>query len=199
MLLGKGLLGRFIVLGIVILQRQQGQNLPDLHGDLVQFLTLLHHALVGGLGPATCNQLAAVHKGPIIPLPMGDGVKPPHQRVTGGQGQLPIQRFCRHDGRHTLHGSDGLQIGLFQAQIACNAQVIQVGFVIQFTHRVPHVGGGSQQTCQKARAQRNDEENRQKAAEAASDRAETFLEKRTLYHSISSTGVGEGLTSLPTI
>ena len=69
----------------------------------------------------------------------------------------------------------------------------------QFADRVAHIGGGGQQSCQKAGAQGHDEENGQKPAEAAPDGPEAFLEKCLFYHSISSTGMGSGLTSLLTI
>ena len=199
LLLGKGLLRGFIILGIVILRRQQGQHLTDAQRALIDFFALFDDTFIGRLGPTALGQFAAVHKGAILSFPVCDGMEAAHQRVAGSQRQLPIQRFGCHDGLHAIHSGDGLQIGFLQTQIACDAQVVQVGFAIQLAHRMAHIGGGGQQTGQKARAQCHDEKNRQKPAEAAPNRAETLLEKRTLYHSINSTGVGEGLTSLPTI
>ena len=194
----EGLFGGFLLVLFGFL-RQQGEGLADGQGVGGQLEILHDHALVGGGGPAALHQNRAVHDGVAAAFPGGDPVETAHHRVAGGQGDLPVQTAGRHDGPDALHSGDGIQVGLFQTQVARDPQVVEIGVVEQLADGVAHIGGGGQQPRQKAGAQGHDEEDRQKPAEAAPDGPEAFLEKRLFYHSISSTGMGSGLTWLLTI
>ena len=196
--MGKNLLRGFVPV-ILVFQRQHLQRGAHVQGGLAQAGAQDHHALIVGLGPAALHQLRTVHQGGVVPFPGGDTVEAGHQRVAGIQRHLPVGAAGGHDGPDPLHPGEGLRVAVFQTQRAHHAQVIEVALVVQFADGVAHVRRGGQQPRQKAGAQRHDEKDRQKTAEAAPDGPEVRLEKRLFYHSIISTGMGSALTSLLTM
>ena len=198
MLHQEGVLGGFLLV-LLGFQRQQREGLAHGKGFGGQLGFQHDHALVFSLRPAAFFQHRPVHDVGAVAFPGRDAVEAAYHRVAGGQGDLPVQTAGRHDGTDALHFGDGLQIALFQAQIAGDPHIVEVGVMEQLAHGVAHIGGGGKQSRQKAGGQSHNEKDGQKPAEAAPDGPEAFLEKCLFYHSISSTGMGSGLTSLLTI
>ena len=109
----EGVLGGFF-LALLRFRRQQGEGLSHRKGLGGQFGVQHDHALMFGLRPAALGQHRAVHDAIAVAFPSGDPVETAHHRVTGRQGDLPVQTAGCHDGADPLHLGDSLQIALFQ-------------------------------------------------------------------------------------
>ena len=115
----------------------------------------------------------------------------------GDQHQVRVVH--RHDGLYAVHGLDGFQVVLRQAQGGEDTGVVHAALVVVVVGGYPHVPGGGQQPRQKAHAQGHNGQNGQEPGEGALYGAEDRFSIGLVHgahHSISSTGVGCLFTSL---
>ena len=180
-----------------LLRRQQRQGAAHVQQIGQQVKLLLHHAFVRALRPAAAHQERTVER--ILVCPVRHTVEPPHQRVAALQKELTVGKAGGHDGAYARHACHGPDVVLLQTQAAHDPQIVKIGVPVIIARGAAHVGGGGQKSGQKARAQRHNGKNGEEPAEGPPHRPGALLEKRPLYHSICSTGTGEGLRSLLTI